>query len=87
MKTVFSILSTLSFCFFLVKLFIHLFLDNKSGYDFKFSIFSAIQYFLLYDKEVVPELFLWKKGCNYFYKLFLTSFLACLIIGIFLKNL
>ncbi len=83
MKVVFNILGVVSFCFFLLKLFIHFFLDNKSGYGFKFSFFSGIQYFLSYDKKVAPELILWKKRCNYLYKIFLLTFVTCLILATF----
>jgi len=78
MESVFKISGYVSFILFIIKVFIHLYLNSKNGYTEKMSFFPLIEFFFFYDKKVETEYGKLKRVCNTIY---LTA-IACFILSL-----
>lgn len=86
MTIIFAAFALTTFIGFVIKFFMHAYLDSQNGFDVKFSPFLAIEYVLLYDKDVEPEFQNLKKLCNSILKITI-SFFCLTLISLILKNI
>lgn len=86
MSLAYSITATIAFFLFMTKFFIHLHLDSKNGYEVKFSPFGAMEYFLIYNKEVEVRFRKLKFACNRILNSAVILFCIALVLLLF-KNL
>lgn len=90
MNILYGILGIAPFLLFMIKFFIHLYLDDIHGYGVKFSYSWMISYFMYYDKTVSKEYEKLKSVCNVvlrgsFY--FLISSICIALLKFFLEKL
>ncbi|MBS1653200.1 MAG: hypothetical protein JSU05_00015 [Bacteroidetes bacterium] len=85
METSLGIIMLCSFISFVIKIIIHIILDNKNGSKIAISGFATFVYLLPYGDDVSEDDKRIKKICNKFYKIAIFFFVVSLI-GLVIKN-
>ena len=80
MGGIFKISGYVSFILFIIKLFIHLYLNSKNGHIVRMSYSSLLDFFSYYNKQVTTEYERLKRRCNTIYFIAVAGFILSLIM-------